>query len=126
MVSSWTYALVFVCSQYATKTIAKEFNKKKKKKKKKKQGRRKGIILQGQKTRERTKATKGNRWASGVLAHKENWSLSLQKKTKKVFPFTHQNTWKIQESVAPSTFGNVKEGEAEKLEDLLCLCLRST
>ena len=42
------------------------------KKKKKKQGRRKGIILQGQKTRERTKATKGNRWASGVLAHKEN------------------------------------------------------
>ena len=34
MVSSWTYALVFVCSQYATKTIAKEFNKKKKKKKK--------------------------------------------------------------------------------------------
>ena len=32
MVSSWTYALVFVCSQYATKTIAKEFNKKKKKK----------------------------------------------------------------------------------------------
>ena len=67
MVSSWTYALVFVCSQYATKTIAKEFNKKKKK-----QGRRKGIILQGQKTRERTKATKGNRWASGVLAHKEN------------------------------------------------------
>lgn len=31
MVSSWTYALVFVCSQYATKTIAKEFNTKKKK-----------------------------------------------------------------------------------------------
>jgi len=30
MVSSWTYALVFVCSQYATKTIAKEFNTKKK------------------------------------------------------------------------------------------------
>ena len=30
MVSSWTYALVFVCSQYATKTIAKEFNNKKK------------------------------------------------------------------------------------------------
>ena len=29
MVSSWTYALVFVCSQYATKTIAKEFNTKK-------------------------------------------------------------------------------------------------
>jgi len=70
MVSSWTYALVFVCSQYATKTIAKEFNTKKKKKTK--QGRRKCIILQGQKTRERTKATKGNRWASGVLAHREN------------------------------------------------------
>lgn len=34
MVSSWTYALVFVCSQYATKTIAKEFNTKKKKKNK--------------------------------------------------------------------------------------------
>jgi len=32
MVSSWTYALVFVCSQYATKTIAKEFNTKTKKK----------------------------------------------------------------------------------------------
>ena len=29
MVSSWTYALVFVCPQYATKTIAKEFNTKK-------------------------------------------------------------------------------------------------
>lgn len=33
MVSSWTYALVFVCSQYATKTIAKEFITKRKKKK---------------------------------------------------------------------------------------------
>ena len=31
MVSSWTYALLFVCSQYATKTIAKEFITKKKK-----------------------------------------------------------------------------------------------
>lgn len=68
MVSSWTYALVFVCSQYATKTMAKEFITKKKKN----QGRRKGIILQGQKPRERTKATMGNRWTSGILAHKEN------------------------------------------------------
>ena len=49
--------------------MAKEFITKKKKKK---QGRRKGIILQGQKPRERTKATMGNRWTSGILAHKEN------------------------------------------------------
>ena len=65
MVSSWTYALVFVCSQYATKTIAKEFNTKK-------TGEKEMHYLARTKNMGRTKATKGNRWASGVLAHREN------------------------------------------------------
>lgn len=49
MVSSWTYALLFVCSQY-TKTIAKEFITKKKK-----QGEEELKLSQGQKPRERTR-----------------------------------------------------------------------